>query len=200
MSKIEMTIEEIQKELGYKIKIVDKKPEKFLRDVPTNKTVKLGDFEFVVLEHSKDTTALILKEFWYDGKFDSHTHNYSKSNVRKRLNDEFYKKLCKAVGKKNIIKHKVDLTSDDGRKDYGHCYDYISLLTTDLYRRYVEILDSHKPSGGAYWTATAYSTESNGYSSYVRFVDSDGSLDRSSCYCSCGVRPFCIVNSDIAID
>lgn len=200
MSKIEMTIEEIQRELGYKIKIVDKKPDKFLCDIPVGKTVNLGGFEFVVLEHSKDTTALILKEFWYDGKFDSDTHNYSKSNVRKRINDEFYKKLCRAIGKKNIIKHKVDLTSDDGRKDYGSCYDYVSLLTADLYRRYVEILDKNKPSGGAYWTATAYSTESNGYSSCVRIVCSDGALSNSLCYFSYGVRPFCIINSNIAVD
>ena len=49
------------------------------------------------------------------------------------------------VGKDNIIQHKVDLTADDGRTDYGVCDDYISLLTCDMYRKCVYILEKYNP-------------------------------------------------------
>lgn len=47
------------------------------------------------------------------------TNNYEKSEVREALNTEFLQLTINDIGEENIIKHKVDLTSDDGLKDYG---------------------------------------------------------------------------------
>ena len=193
----EMTIQEIQEQLGYKIKIIENKPQRQLVEVSVGNTFKIGGFEFIVLEQLNGQTAVILKDFWKKTKFDGDSNNYSSSNIRKILNSEFYNLITEFVGVDNIIQHKVDLTSEDGRKDYGTCNDYVSLLTCDLYRKYVDILDKYSPKG-AWWLATAYSTLHN-YDSYVRLVNFDGALGFSRCYCDYGVCPFCILNSSISV-
>ncbi len=170
-----------------------------LKDITIGEIVKLGDLEFVVLEHNSDgTTALLLKDFWKTATFDDNSNNYSESNIRKDLNENFYKHLSDIVGSENIVKHTVDLTSDDGRTDYGSCEDYISLLTCDMYRKYVHILDEHRPDNW-WWLSTAYSTKSNGYDFSVRCVNNIGALGISGCNDSLGVRPFCILKSNIFV-
>lgn len=194
----EMTLQEIQEKLGYKIKIVDEKEKKRLADIEVGKTFKVGSLEFIILEHSKETTAVILKDFWKTAKFDDNLNDYYSSDIRNDLNTNFKNQLAVLVGKTNIIEHTVNLISDDGRKKYGKCHDYISLLTCDLYRRYVEILDKYNPKRW-WWLATAYSTKSNGCSSFVRCVISYGTVSNSSCDNNIGVRPFCILKSDIFV-
>lgn len=170
-----------------------------LKYKPVGDIAKVGDLEFVVLEHNEDgTTALLLKGFWKTVKFDDNSNNYSESDIRKDLNENFYKHLSDIVGSENIVKHAVDLTSDDGRTDYGSCEDYISLPTCDMYRKYVHILDKHRPDSW-WWSATAYSTKSNGYDFSVRCVGSGGALYYDRCRSSLGVRPFCILKSNIFV-
>ena len=198
METKEMTLQEIQDKLGYKVKIVDEKPKKKLVDIEVGKTFKVDDLEFIVLEHLEDDeTAIILKDFWKTDRFDKSTNDYEQSSIRKELNSEFFEQLGAIVGKENILLHRVDLTSDDGRVDYGCCHDVISLLTCDMYRKYVYILDKYKPDDW-WWLATAYSTKSNGYERSVRCVDYGGTL-RSNCYYYSGVRPFCILKSNIFV-
>ena len=192
-----MTLQEIQNALGYKVKIVDEKEKKRLADIEVGKTFKVGELEFIVLEHSKETTAVILKDFWQQAKFDENHNNYATSDIRKNLNANFYNQLSEIIGKNNIVIHTVDLTSDDGRKDYGSCKDYISLLTCDLYRRYVSILDEYNPKKW-WWLATPYSTKSD-YNSLVRCAGNDGPLGNGYCSGSNGVRPFCILKSNIFV-
>lgn len=194
----EMTLKEIEKALGYEVKIIVDKPRRKLSDIAAGETFKVGDLEFIVLWHSKDTTAVILKNCWKIARFDSNTNNYAKSEIRKELNTTFYNALATLVGKNSIIKYTVDLTSDDGRKDYDVIQDYISLLTCDLFRRYVYTLDKYKP-GMWWWLATPYSVKSNGYEVSVRCVGIDNVLYVNDCYYVNGVRPFCILKSNIFI-
>ena len=153
----EMTLQEIQEKLGCKIKIVDEKAKVKLSDIEVGKPFKVGYLEFVVLEHFSNITAVILKDFWKKASFDSDSNDYRSSDIRKDLNNDFHNQLSEIVGKENIIKHAVDLTSDDGRKEYEICMDYVSLLTCDLYRKYVNILDKYNPRQW-WWLATPYST------------------------------------------
>ncbi len=194
----EMTLQEIQEKLGCKIKIVDEKAKFKLATVETGKTFKAGKFEFVALEHFSKTTAVVLKSCWKKGPFDSKSNDYSASDIRLDLNNDFYNQLAEIVGKENIIKHAVDLTSDDGRKEYETCMDYISLLTCNQYRKYVSILDQYNPKQW-WWLVTPYSTLKD-YSSLVRCVDSIGALLNGDCYYGYYVvRPFCILKSDIFV-
>lgn len=194
----ELTLKEIQNLLGYEVKIVADKPAGKLSEVPAGETFKIGDMEFVVLEHTYDGTCVILKDFWKTTKFDDTTSNYANSKIRRDLNTEFYNKLSSLVGKNNIMEHTVDLTTDDGRKDYGSVCDNISLLTCDVYRKYVTILDKYNPKKW-WWLATSYSTASIGYGYSVRCVDDDGTLRNNGCGNGFGVRPFCILKSDIFV-
>ena len=113
------------------------------------------------------------------------------------MNNDFYNQLAEIVGKENIIEHTVDLTSDDGRKEYETCMDYISLLTCEQYRKYVNILDKYNPKQW-WWLATPYSTLED-YNSLVRCVNIDGALNSDCCNGTNGVRPFCILKSDIFV-
>lgn len=193
----EMTLQEIQEKLGYKIKIVDEKAKVKLADLEVGKPFKVGNLEFVALEHFPDTTSVILKEFWKKASFDSDYNDYRSSDIRKDLNTDFYNQLAEIVGKENIIKHTVDLTSDDGRKEYETYMDYISLLTCNQYRKYVNILDKYNPKQW-WWLATPDSTLEE-YNSLVRCVDGVGTLRDVNCGSYCGVRPFCILKSDIFV-
>ena len=193
-TRIDLTpaqVEEIKKSFG--LGVIP------LKDVAAGDVVKIGDLEFIVLEHFEDgTTALLLKNLWKTAKFDNNSNDYSKSALRKDLNENFCNVLSTIVGEENIVKHTIDLTSDDGRTDYGSCEDYISLLTCAMYRKYVYTLDKYRLDNW-WWLATAYSTKLNGYDCSVRCVYDDGTLGSDGCDGVRGVRPFCILKSNIFV-
>lgn len=195
----EMTIKEIQEALGYEIKIVEKKTQKQLVEYEPGETVKFGKFEFIILEQGDTYTKLLLKDFWKTARFDENSNNFSESEIFSDLNTNFYNELSAVVGKENIIKHSVDLTSDDGRKDHGSVNCNISLLTCDMYREFVEIIDKYRITSDWWWLATPFSTASNGYEFAVRCVYCSGALGNYYCSDSGGVRPFCILKSNIFV-
>lgn len=169
-----------------------------LSDKEIGDTFRIGEHEFVVLEHRADTSAVILKSL-LDGSVFSETNcDFKTSIVRTKL-DEFERKIAEIIGEDNIIEHTVDLTSNDGLKDYGSVRTKMSLLTADLYRRYVEILDDVNPNEW-WWLATPYSTPKHGFEKSVLCVSPSGIIhDNVSCIHHDGVRPFCILNSNIFV-
>ena len=198
--KIENKIPDVKVEVNrsadgsYSIKFFQTK-EKVLGDVKVGDTVTIGEREYIVLEHSADTTAVIAKKpvksmaFGKDG-------DYTKSDVRTYCNGEFYNELCNAVGRKNIIPHTVNLVSDDGSNKGASVKDNVSILTTDLYRRYRGLLPA---IGSSCWTTTRVTTLNKDYARCVCYVGSRGFLGWGVCNCSLGVRPFCILNSSILV-
>jgi hypothetical protein len=167
-----------------------------LSTVAVGDTVTIGDHELIVLEQSGDTTAAICKDFIDACAFGS-SNNYDGSKVDK-LCSEFATKLAKVIGEDNMILHTVDLTADDGLKDYGSVKRFASLLTADLYRRYVYTLDKYKPDAW-WWLATPYSTPTHGYESTVDCVSPRGYFNDGRFNRDFGVRPFCILNSNIFV-
>ena len=85
-----------------------------LSDVPVGETFKLGDMEFIVLEHKANETVAILKNFWKTCKFDDKTNNYTNSQVRTDMHYEFYNNVAAICGKENIVDRTVNLIADDG--------------------------------------------------------------------------------------
>ena len=169
-----------------------------LSTIKVGDTFKIGEYEFIVLEQSDDTTAVILKNLLFECKEFGKNNNYKDSNVDKICSD-FATKISKIIGKKNLIEHTVDLTSDDGLKDYGTIKRFVSLLTCELYRRYVYILDKYKIDRW-WWLVTPYSTPTHGYESWVKCAAPDGGLG-NGVYGNYdyGVRPFCIFSSSISV-
>lgn len=168
---------------------------KKLGDFKPGEVVKLGNREFVVLGHGEDTTAVITKDIVKEMEFGK-TGDYTKSYVREFCNGEFYKELAKAVGKDNIVPHRVNLMCDDGSNKGVTCKDNISILTTENYRRYREFLPA---IGKWYWTATGVTTLDKDYARLVCSVNSYGVLCWRDCGFCLGVRPFCILNSSILV-
>ena len=163
-----------------------------LGDVPLGATVKIGGREYIVLDHSKDTTAVITKDLWKDMEFDNDSGDYRTSAVRTALNTEFYNEVADAVGAENIIEHEVNLLAEDGTNKGVVCRDNVSLLTTDLYRKYRDFFPAY---GSWWWTATPYSTE---FPRGVCYVCGGGALGWDVCSYSRGVRPFLILDSSVS--
>ena len=183
-----------QSEKGFAILVAEENKKK-LGDMKPGSVVKLGEREYIVLGHGVETTAVITKEFATEMAFGSN-NDYRKSDVRSYCNGKFYKELAKAVGAENIVQHTVKLTADDGTNKGVICKDNVSILTTELYRRYREYLPAY---GNWWWTATPVNSNDSDYARGVCDVDSYGILDWGGCgYCD-GVRPFCILNSSILI-
>ncbi len=168
-----------------------------LASIEVGETFKLGAHEFIVLEHTDDTTAVILKSLLYDSEEFGKNNNYADSNVD-RLCNEFAEKVADIVGKENLIEHEVDLTSDDGLKDYGTATRRMSLITADMYRKHVDTLDKHKIDAW-WWLSTPFSTPRHEASDWVKCVSPLGFIDFSRYYYVRGVRPFCILNSNIFV-
>ena len=190
--KVELTAEQVA-EMKKSLGIAEIK----LADIPAGETFKIGEYEFVVLEQSGDTTAIILRNLLYESKEFGESNNYKNSYVDD-ICDDFGLKIANIIGAENLIEHTVDLTSDDGLKDYGKIKRKMSLLTADRYRRYVEILDKYNP-GKWWWTATAYSTPTHNHTSWIKCVSPVGNVCSFYFNYDSGVRPFCILKSNIFV-
>ena len=191
--KIEMTTEQL--ELIRAALAPNKKNR--LRDIAAGNTFKLGEHELIVLEQSGDTAAVIRKDLLEKSMKFGSNNNFDGSDVDRKCS-AFAQEIVAIIGEKNIVEHTVDLTSDDGLKDYGKVLRKASLLTTELYRRYVEILDKHKIEKW-WWLATPFSTPKHDGASWVKCVAPSGFINHGYCHIDFGVRPFCILKSDIFV-
>ena len=178
---------------------LDKRPVCSLEKKENGETIAhIGEFDFLVLERSADTVSMILKGLYAKKVQFGKNNDFMGSNVQK-ICREFADKLADIVGADNIVEHTVDLTSDDGLKDYGAVKEKVSLLTTNLYRRYVNVLDIDRLKE-YYWLVTPYSTPKHEDAEWIKCVSPLGIID-GDCYNydGFGVRPFCILKSDIFV-
>lgn len=165
--------------------------------IAPSSVISYGGLDCIVLDVEQDKILVLAKESIGNMPFDEgNSNNFPKGTLCKYLNGEFIKKL-KANGADTsaLIPTTIDLTSDDGLKDYGETTQKIFLLTCDMYRKYRSVIPN---LDDWWWLATAYSTESNGYASLARSVYSDGSLRNGRAYYGRrGVRPAFYLKSSI---
>lgn len=165
--------------------------------IAPSSVINYGGLDCIVLDVEQDRILVLAKESIGNMPFDEgNSNNFPKGTLCKYLNGEFIKKL-KANGADTsaLIPTTIDLTSDDGLKDYGETTQKIFLLSCDMYRKYRSVIPN---LDNWWWLATAYSTESNGYAHYARFVGSDGSLGYYIAYSGVsGVRPAFYLKSSI---
>lgn len=165
--------------------------------IAPSSVINYGGLDCIVLDVEQDRILVLAKESIGNMPFDEgNSNNFPKGTLCKYLNGEFIKKL-KANGADTsaLIPTTIDLTSDDGLKDYGETTQKIFLLSCDMYRKYRSVIPN---LDNWWWLATAYSTESNGYAYGARLVLSDGGLSSSSAYIgSIGVRPAFYLKSSI---
>ncbi len=168
-----------------------------LSNIEKAKTFKIGKYEFFVLEQLGDKTAVLLKGLLHEDEEFGSNNNYDGSNVDKLCND-FAREIEEIVGADNLIEHTVDLTSDDGLKCYGSINRKASLLTAEQYRKYVYIIDEHKLDEW-WWLATAFSTAKHNDTNWIKCVSPLGRVYDFNCDDYFGVRPFCILKSNIFV-
>lgn len=165
--------------------------------IAPSSVINYGGLDCIVLDVEQDRILVLAKESIGNMPFDEgNSNNFPKGTLCKYLNGEFIKKL-KANGADTsaLIPTTIDLTSDDGLKDYGETTQKIFLLSCDMYRKYRSVIPN---LDNWWWLATAYSTESNGYANLARSVGSDGSLLSDGAYNGYfGVRPAFYLKSSI---
>ena len=172
--------------------------DKQLSECAVGSIVKIGKFEMVILEQQEGQTALILKGMYKtEFQFSKEDNCYNGSNADKKC-QEFAQELSEVIGWDNIIPHTVDITSDDGLDDYGAVERRASLMTTDMYRKFVKVLDTCNPKC-FWWLATPYSTKHHDNNAWVKCVAPSGTFYDGGYISDYGVRPFCILKSTIFV-
>ena len=193
--KIQLTkeqLDQLTEALGMKTEC-----KKQLADFKAGDTVKIGGFEMVVLEQHGNETSLILKGLYVEESKFGENNNYDGSYVDEQCR-KFALELAAIVGEDNVVEHEVDLISNDGLKCYGTVNRRASLLTADLYRKYVDVLDTVKPDKW-WWLATPWSTARHDNDRWVLCVAPSGSVSFDIYDGGDGVRPFCILKSSIFV-
>lgn len=164
-----------------------------------------GGLEWVVLAHNPQKKAVlvlaadVLKtesgETRYMPFDEENKNDFAASSVRAFLNGDFLEELAAAgADKEAFLPLALDLTSDDGLKDYGIDRVTIGIYTDQIYREFRNIIP---PASDWHWTATPNS----GNSYRVRYVNSSGALNNyfDAYYGNGGVRPLCVLKSDILV-
>ena len=163
-----------------------------------------GGLEWVVLAHNPQKKAVlvlaadVLKtesgETRYMPFDEENKNDFAASSVRAFLNGDFLEELAAAgADKEAFLPLALDLTSDDGLKDYGIDRVTIGIYTDQIYREFRNIIP---PASDWHWTATPFS----GNSYDVRNVYSAGALNYNIAYSGYrGVRPLCVLKSDILV-
>lgn len=154
----------------------------------------MGGIAWTVIQTGADWVKCIASDCVEERAFDEGNKNdFAASSIRAYLNDEFLRRLIKAGAPEEMFEYfNIDLTADDGLKNYGGDRVRIGLITCEEYR----LLRGNIPALPDRWWWTA--TPDSPINSYVRYVDSDGSLINSIAYRgSFGVRPLCNLKSEI---
>lgn len=120
---------------------------KALKTAPRGTAFNYAGQRWVVLEHNATGTLCLTEKIVEDRAFDDgNCNDFSKSSSLRYLNGPFLDTLIDAAGCSSaFLTSELDLTADDGLKDYGTCTVTIFLLTVDQY-----ILEKKVDSGT--WT------------------------------------------------
>lgn len=170
---------------------------KTIKDYIQGEHFVYGKKNCVVLEHMDDGTLCMVLDEDFKSEF-GETNNFAESELRKKLNGEYLDKWvkCGAV-KEDFVLMEVDLTANDGLKDYDACECFLAPRTCDQHRKYRYLIPNPKRSWE--WTVTAHSTKNNGYSNVVYRVSVEGSLDSGYDRNAYMVRPLFKLNPDAVI-
>ena len=164
-------------------------------------TFKIGEHDFIVLKQDLTLlqTFVISKDLMAEYKaFDSNTKNYNKSSLKKFIEKDIQPIIEAEVGVENLVEHDVDLTSVDMQNEFCTCKCKVRPITFDEAREFNSLL-VNKDLPDWWWTCTPWSTEERGYSRSLSVVSPSGNFNYNYCNCNYGVRPVCILKSNIFV-
>ena len=159
---------------------------------------KIADWDFIVLQHNERGTLVISNNLLAENEKFGETRNYKESNVKKVIEEKLLPVVEDAVGKNNIIEHYVKLTSVDMQNEFGDVKCRMRPISFDEAREFNNLLVNNDLPDW-YWTLTQWSIEERGWKYSVAVVSPSGVFNNYICSYSFGVRPVCILNSNIFV-
>ena len=170
-----------------------------LGTLPIGAIFKIGEWDFIVLKHENGTTKVISSNLILKNvKFDDNSRNYGESNLKKRIEKDIDPIIVKEIGKDNIIEHKAELVSVDMQKEFDDVCCRVRPLTFDETREFNDLI-ANTDLPDWWWTLTPWSNSERGYKYLIAVVSPRGCISNDFCNCNCGVRPVCILKSNIFV-
>lgn len=191
---------EMARELVKQLEEAEKTNKVQLSELKAGEVFKIGEHDFIVLEQFAGTTSVISKNLMAENvTFDTNTRNYENSSLKKYIENNIQPIIEAEVGEENIVTSTVDLISVDMQHEFSNkCECAVRPLTFGEAREYNNLLVNEKLNDW-WWTCTPWSTHSRGYTRSIAVVSPSGIIGSSSCYGVNGVRPFCILKSNIFV-
>ena len=190
---------DMARELVKKLEEEEKQSKVQLSTLNPGEVFKIGEHDFVVLKQHEETTEVISKGFMAGNvKFDDDSRNYKDSNLKKVIEAQIQPIIEEGVGSENLIEHGVDLTSVDMQDEFGGCKCKVRPITFDEARMYNNLL-VNKDLNDWWWTCTPWSTDDRDWKYSIAVVAPAGNVNYDYCCGSYGVRPFCILKSNIFV-
>nr|DAV90831.1 MAG TPA: hypothetical protein [Caudoviricetes sp.] len=190
---------EVARELVRQLEEAERKNKVELSTLAPGDVFEIGKNDFIVLEQIGAEVKIISKNFMAKNVvYDETSRDYNKSNLKEMIEDKIQPIIESEVGENNLVEHTVELTSVDMQHEFDDCKCKVRPITFDEARKYNNLLPN-KDLDDWWWTCTPWSTEERGCSYSIAVVSSAGNFYRSSCYCGRGVRPVCILKSNIFV-
>ena len=190
---------ELAKKLVAAIEKEDQKNKVMLKDIPVGGKFDTGIGRFIVLEQKEDCTVVITENLYReDVKFDDDCTEYRKSSLRELCEGEILNEFSDEFGGENICTNEAGLVTVDGQEVFGKLLTKVRPLTFDEVREYNDLL-VNKDLPDWYWTCTPWSTKERGWEYSVAVVSPSGDILSDDYFDSFGVRPFCILKSNIFV-
>lgn len=188
------TLEEMKKHEG-----VPCNNKVLLSDIPVGGIVEEGGIRFIVLEHFESgSTEIISERFMLENIKFGDSINYKGSNLKRQITEKCLPVFEKTFGKENLVYHDTDLTSIDMQNEFGSFNAAVRPLTFDEARKYNDLIANGNFDDYT-WTCTPWSTEKRWFESSGVAVAPSGYIVRNGCSRNSGVRPVCILKSNIFV-
>ena len=177
----------------------EKKQSVQLSEIPAGGKFDTGIGRFIVLEQKEDSTVVITEDLYRKNvKYDDSSNKYRDSELAKLLENDVYPEFLKEFGAKNLLCIPASLTTVDMQNKEEEICAKVRPLTFEEARKYNELL-INKDLDDWYWTCTAWSTEERGWKYSVAVVSPSGYINFNDCDNCYGVRPVCILKSNIFV-
>lgn len=189
----------LAKELVEAIEEEWRKNKVMLKDIQAGEKFDTGIGRFIVLEQKADCTVVITEGLYRKNEeFDDDCTDYKKSSLRELCDGEILNEFVAEFGEDNICENEAGLVTVDGQEVFGKLLTKVRPVTFDEGRKYNELL-VNKELPDWYWTCTSWSTAERDWPYSVAVVSPSGNVGSNNCGSSRGVRPLCILKSNIFV-
>lgn len=190
---------EVARELVKQLENEERKNKVQLSTLVPGDVFGIGENDFIVLERMGSKTKVISKNFMAENViYDENSRDYNESNLKRVIEDEIQPIIESEVGEENLFEHMVELTSVDMQHEFFDRNYKVRPITFDEARKYNNLLPN-KDLGDWWWTCTPWSTAERGWTYSMAVVSSAGDVGYGRCGSSNGVRPVCILKSNIFV-